>query len=121
MRGTSGSWPMKLVEQTCQACRADTPQASDEQIALWQQEIPQWKLVEEDGCAKLQRLFSFTNFAEAMSFSRRVAELADSLDHHPALLTEWGQVTVTWWTHKIGGLHHNDFICAARTDLLAQD
>lgn len=112
---------MSLAEQSCQACRADAPRASEEQIALWHEEVPLWKLVEENGCSKLQRLFSFADFAEAMSFSQRVAELAESLNHHPALLTEWGQVTVTWWTHKIGGLHQNDFICAARTDLLAQD
>lgn len=110
-----------LAQQTCEACQADAPQASEEQITLWQQEIPLWKLVEEDGVVKLQRLFAFADFATAMSFSARVAELAESLGHHPALLTEWGQVTVTWWSHKIAGLHRNDFICAARTDLLTQD
>jgi 4a-hydroxytetrahydrobiopterin dehydratase len=47
-----------------------------------------------------------------------VGEQAEEEGHHPALLTEWGKVTVTWWTHKIGGLHHNDFIMAARTDEL---
>ena len=45
-------------------------------------------------------------------------ELAEEEDHHPAILLEWGRVEVTWWTHKIGGLHKNDFIAAAKTDLL---
>jgi|TARA_Y100001972_G_C7562965_1_gene282685 4a-hydroxytetrahydrobiopterin dehydratase len=111
---------MSLANQTCEACRADAPQASEQQIAHWHAEIPQWKLVEEDGVVKLQRQFAFADFAAAMAFTGQVAELAESLGHHPALLTEWGKVTVTWWTHKIGGLHRNDFICAARTDLLAQ-
>ena len=45
--------------------------------------------------------------------------LAEAEGHHPALLTEWGRVTVTWWTHKIRGLHRNDFIMAAKTEMLA--
>ncbi|MCC1495749.1 4a-hydroxytetrahydrobiopterin dehydratase [Alcanivorax sp. 1008] len=111
---------MSLANETCEACRADAPQANEQQIALWHGDIPEWKLVEEDSVVKLQRQFSFTDFAAAMAFTEQVAELAESLGHHPALLTEWGKVTVTWWTHKIGGLHRNDFICAARTDLLTQ-
>jgi 4a-hydroxytetrahydrobiopterin dehydratase len=47
-----------------------------------------------------------------------VGEQAGEEGHHPALLTEWGKVKVTWWTHKIGGLHQNDFIMAARMDEL---
>ena len=50
--------------------------------------------------------------------SNRVGALAEQEGHHPALLTEWGRVTVSWWTHAIGGLHRNDFILAARTDTL---
>ncbi|PKM23161.1 MAG: 4a-hydroxytetrahydrobiopterin dehydratase [Gammaproteobacteria bacterium HGW-Gammaproteobacteria-14] len=109
---------MSLAEQACEACRADAPRATDEQVAQWRNEIPAWKLVEEDGVVKLQRQFSFADFSAAMAFSQQVAVLADSVGHHPSLLTEWGKVTVTWWTHKITGLHRNDFICAARTDQL---
>ena len=47
-----------------------------------------------------------------------IAELAEKEGHHPALLTEWGRTTVTWWTHKIKGLHRNDFVMAAKTDEL---
>jgi 4a-hydroxytetrahydrobiopterin dehydratase len=107
---------MSLINESCEACRIDAPRASDEQIALWREEVPNWKLVEEDGIVKLQRQFHFDNFVAAMAFTQRVADLAESLSHHPALLTEWGKVTVTWWSHKIHGLHRNDFICAARTD-----
>lgn len=109
---------MSLAKQACEACRADAPKATDDQVAQWRGEIPAWKLVEEDGVVKLQRQFAFPDFNAAMAFSQQVAILADSVDHHPSLLTEWGKVTVTWWTHKIDGLHRNDFICAARTDLL---
>ena len=59
------------------------------------------------------------NFAEALSFTNRVGALAEEEGHHPAILTEWGRVTVTLWTHKIRGLHRNDFIMAAKVDSLA--
>ena len=57
-----------------------------------------------------------SRFAQALAVTNRVGEQAEEEGHHPALLTEWGKVTVSWWTHKIGGLHQNDFIMAARTD-----
>jgi hypothetical protein len=56
---------------------------------------------------------------DALAFTNRVGALAEEEGHHPALLTEWGRVTVTWWTHLIRGLHRNDFIMAAKTDALA--
>jgi 4a-hydroxytetrahydrobiopterin dehydratase len=109
---------MSLTQESCTACRIGAPTVDDEEMATLKHEIPEWKLVEEDGVQKLQRIFSFDDFAGALAFTNKVGELAESLGHHPALLTEWGKVTVTWWTHKIDGLHRNDFICAARTDQL---
>ena len=110
---------MTLKQEHCEACRADAPAASQTDIGAWRDEIPDWKLIEEEGVQKLQRQFSFPDFVAAMAFTGRVAELAEAEGHHPALLTEWGKVTVTWWSHKLHGLHRNDFICAARTDALA--
>lgn len=109
---------MALEAEQCSACTPDAPRATDDEIREWRREIPQWKLIEEDGEEKLQRQFSFKNFREALAFTNKVGELAEAEDHHPALLTEYGKVNVIWWTHKIGGLHRNDFICAARTDRL---
>ena len=71
-----------------------------------------------DGIMQLERVFVFDNFVDALEFTKRVGQLAEAEGHHPALLTEWGRVTVTWWSHKIRGLHRNDFIMAARTDQL---
>ncbi len=72
--------------------------------------------MKREGIERLERVFKFRNFAEALAFSNKVGEIAEEEDHHPAILTEWGRVTVTWWTHKIKGLHRNDFIMAAKTD-----
>lgn len=81
-------------------------------------ELPGWQLVETEGVARLVRRYAFADFAEALAFTNRVGELAEAHDHHPALLTEWGKVTVSWWTHSKGGVLRNDAIMAARTDRL---
>jgi len=65
---------------------------------------------------RLEKAFQFKDFRQALAFTNRIAQLANEADHHPAILTEWGKVTVTWWTHKIKGLHKNDFIMAAKTE-----
>ena len=79
-------------------------------------QVPGWGLVERDGVQRLERGFSFRDFASALAFTDAVGERAEEAGHHPVLVTEWGRVTVTWWTHAIGGLHRNDFVMAARTD-----
>lgn len=111
----------ELGRMHCEACRADAPAVSDEELATLVREIPDWAVETRDGVMQLERVFRFRNFADALAFANRVGELAEAEGHHPALLVEWGRVTVTWWTHKIGGLHRNDFIMAARTDAVAVD
>jgi len=91
---------------------------TEAEIAELKPEIPDWELVERDGIRRLERAFRFSDFVEALAFTDRVGALAQEEGHHPALLTEWGRVTVNWWTHKIHGLHRNDFIMAAKTDSL---
>ena len=110
-----------LNKQSCEACRADAPRISEEDLQLMMPNIPDWSVVVVDGVMQLSREFGFKNFAQAMAFSNRVGEIAETEGHHPAILTEWGKVTVTWWTHKIGGLHKNDLIMAARTDEVVAD
>ena len=105
-----------LSKQSCEACRADAPKISDEDLKLMMPNIPDWSVIVVDGVMQLSREFDFRNFAQALAFTNRVGEIAEAEDHHPAILTEWGKVTVTWWSHKIRGLHKNDLIMAARTD-----
>ena len=105
-----------LSEQSCEACRAGAPIISEDELRLLMPAIPDWQVVVVDGVMQLTRDFSFRNFAQAMAFSNRVGDIAEAEDHHPAILTEWGKVTITWWSHKIRGLHKNDLIMAARTD-----
>jgi len=110
-----------LSAERCVACRRDSPRVTEAEVADLKRQIPDWQLVERDGVAQLERMFHVPTFADALAFTNRVGALAEVEGHHPALLTEWGRVTVTWWTHKIRGLHRNDFIMAAKTDALAAE
>jgi 4a-hydroxytetrahydrobiopterin dehydratase len=107
-----------LSHMKCVPCRGDEPALTAEQIAQLLPLLPQWQVIEVEGVKRLQRVYRFKNFAEALAFTNQVGQIAEAEDHHPAILTEWGKVTVTWWTHKIKGLHQNDFIMAAKTDAL---
>jgi len=106
----------ELTNLKCTACRGGDPTLTDAQIADFHPQVPAWQVVERDGIKRLERAFKFDNFVHALAFTNKIGELAEEEGHHPAILTEWGRVTVTWWTHKIKGLHQNDFIMAAKSD-----
>jgi 4a-hydroxytetrahydrobiopterin dehydratase len=105
-----------LKQMKCTQPKKGEAPLSDAETAGLHRQVPDWQIVEQDGVRQLVRAFKFRNFVEALGFTNRVGELAEEEDHHPALLTEWGKVTVTWWTHAVQGLHRNDFIMAAKTD-----
>ncbi len=109
----------ELRAERCIACRRDSPRLTDAEVAALRPAVPEWAVVVREGVQRLERAFRFPDFATALAFTDRVGALAEAEGHHPALLTEWGRVTVSWWTHKIGGLHRNDFVMAAKTDALA--
>ena len=108
-----------LTQEHCTACRAGEPTLTDEELEQLRPQIPDWAIVERDGIRRLERIFKVPDFAAALALTDKIGALAEAEGHHPAILTEWGRVTVTWWTHKIRGLHRNDVIMAARTDQLA--
>ncbi len=107
-----------LSREQCEACRADAPRVSDDELRELMPQIPDWAATVVDGVMQLTREYKFADFVQAMAFANRVGEIAEEAGHHPAILVEWGRVTVDWWTHKIRGLHRNDLIMAARTDEL---
>lgn len=107
-----------LENMMCEVCRTGAPALTDREIAAYRPQVPDWRIVVAAGTRQLERVFRFKDFADAMAFTIRVGKLAENEGHHPAVLTEWGRVTVTWWTHKIKGLHINDFVMARRTDML---
>jgi 4a-hydroxytetrahydrobiopterin dehydratase len=111
----------ELVQERCVACRKSAPRVTPAEIAKLKPQIPDWSIFDVGGIPRLERIFRFQDFKTALAFTLRVGELAEFEGHHPALLTEWGKVTVMWWTHAIGGLHRNDFVMAAKTDQLAAE
>ncbi|HZD41243.1 MAG TPA: 4a-hydroxytetrahydrobiopterin dehydratase, partial [Terriglobales bacterium] len=89
----------ELTEQKCEACRAGAPTVTPDEVAELHPRVPDWQIIMEDGIRKLNRRFDFKNFKDAIAFTDAVGEAAESEGHHPRLVTEWGRVIVTWWTH----------------------
>lgn len=106
----------RLSEMACEVCHVGSPTVTDEEIAMYLPQLHEWKLVEREGVNRLERQFRFPDFATALAFTNQVGQIAEEEGHHPAILTQWGRVAVSWYTHKIKGLHRNDFVMAARTD-----
>ncbi len=108
-----------LYAQHCEPCtigtRAMLPEDANKMLAS----VPRWKKISADGMEQIRREFHFRDFKEAATFSNKICMLAERENHHPTILIEWGKATVTWWTHKANGLHPNDFIMAAKTDLVS--
>lgn len=111
----------QLIQERCVACRRDSLPVEQEEVAGLHPQVPEWDLISEDGISKLERVFKFNNFQRALDFTNEVGNLAEAEGHHPRLVTEWGRVAVTWWTHKIRNLHRNDFVMAAKSDQIYLD
>lgn len=108
---------MGLAEKACVPCRGGVPGLSADEAARLLAETPGWALEEE--ATRIRRTFRFGDFASAMAFARKVGELAEAEGHHPDIALGWGYCTVAFRTHKIGALHENDFIMAAKVNALA--
>lgn len=107
-----------LKQLACEACQANAPHVTEKEASHYLQQLSGWKIMTEEDISRLTKTYTFSNFVGALEFTNQVGQLAEQENHHPAIVTEWGKVNVTWWTHKIKGLHKNDFIAAAKTDAL---
>jgi len=107
---------INLAAGKCVPCRGGEPSLTESEIADLMSHVPQWQTVTQDTILRLQRVFKFKNYSQAVEFTNKIAAIAEEEDHHPLIVLEWGRVTVQWWTHVVKGLHRNDFIMAAKTD-----
>jgi 4a-hydroxytetrahydrobiopterin dehydratase len=107
-----------LTQGSCVPCRGGVPTLTEAEIAELTPEVPEWEVADVEGVLRLRRAFRFRDFRQALDFATQVGELAEREQHHPDLHIAWGRVVVETWTHKIHGLHRNDFILAAKTDAL---
>ena len=105
----------ELSKKTCSACEIGAPLVPhDQQIDLLK-DLDGW-VIDDSDISKLIKEFQFNNYEQSINFTNLIADLAETEDHHPKITLEWGRVTLEWWSHKIKGLHMNDFICAAKSD-----
>ena len=111
----------RLAEMRCEPCRADSPAVASDMGKALLAELDGWVVDVVDDIPRLIRTYQTADFAAALGLANRIGEMADSEDHHPQLVVEWGRLQVGWWTHAIGGLHMNDFVLAARCDELAAE
>ena len=107
-----------LTKMKCVPCRGREPTVTDLEIKGFHPQVSEWEIIDRDNIKRLERVFRFKNFRQALEFTNKIGNIAEQEGHHPVIVTEWGRVKVSWWTHKIKGLHQNDFIMAAKTNEL---
>ena len=93
------------------------PLVPDEQQIELIKDLEGW-IIDKSAISKLVKTFQFSNYVQTLEFVNLIADLSENEDHHPKITIEWGQVCLEWWSHKIKGLHMNDFVCAAKSDEL---
>jgi 4a-hydroxytetrahydrobiopterin dehydratase len=108
-----------LFTKTCTPCCGGIPPLTSDEVTALRKQVPDWSV--QDKARRIERTYTFKNFAEAFIFVRKVAELAEAEGHHPDVSFGWGYATVSLQTKKIQGLHENDFIMAAKIDDLAEN
>ncbi|WP_439183014.1 4a-hydroxytetrahydrobiopterin dehydratase [Carboxylicivirga taeanensis] len=111
----------ELSNLKCEACSVGAKRVTTEEIKSLMEELKGWELIVEGDVQKLKRVFHTDDFIQSVSLTNAIAQLAEAEDHHPKIILEYSSVTVLWWTHKINGLHKNDFIMAYNTSLAYQN
>lgn len=109
---------MTLIAKTCVPCQAGTTPMTHEQAQALMPQVPNWQLA--DSTKRIVRCFKTADFAQSLAFVNAIGELAEEEGHHPDIMFGWGYVTVEIFTHKIGGLHENDLILAAKINQLRE-
>jgi 4a-hydroxytetrahydrobiopterin dehydratase len=109
-----------LAERNC-IHRDPNEGLNPQEIAKFSTELPSWKIGENNSIKHIQRKFKFKNFAQALAFVNAVGDISEEQDHHPVIILEWANAQISWWTHTVKGLSENDFIMAAKTNVLINE
>jgi len=104
-----------LSQKKCAPCKGGIPPLAEGEIKRYHNKVKDWQVVDNH---HLEKMLTFSDFKSALSFVNQVGEVAESENHHPIICFTWGKVEIRIWTHKINGLHENDFILAAKIDKL---
>ena len=106
-----------LAARRCKPCEGGTPPLAPAQAAVFLGEVSsEWALT--DNARAISRKFAFRDFYRTMSFVNALAHIANIEDHHPDLAIGYNYCHVTFTTHAVKGLSENDFVCAAKVDLI---
>ena len=105
-----------LLDSNCEACRADAPKVSKDELKELKPLVPSWEIIEVNRLNKLVCSFAFSNYEECVNFANKIADLAEKEDHHPEITFGYNTAKVKYFTYAIDGLSENDFICAAKID-----
>jgi 4a-hydroxytetrahydrobiopterin dehydratase len=108
----------ELAGRICTPCRGGVPPMTSDEATQYVEQTPGWALLSEG--TRVERTFKFANFKDALTFVDKVGAVAEQEGHHPDIRFGWGYCTVELYTHKINGLHENDFIMAAKINSLAE-
>ena len=107
-----------MEDEKCDSCRLDAQEITKEELDFMLSSLKEWVVFEDNEVKKIKRVYKFKDFVSAIKFSNKVGDLAENYNHHPAILTEWGKVTITWWSHGIEGLTIKDLDLAGGCDNL---
>ncbi len=103
-----------LLNKKCIPCSIGTDPLTAEEIDLYFKDLQEgWTVIDNH---HIEKTYKFKDFKEALDFTNAVGNLAESEGHHPVIHLSWAKVLIEIWTHKIHGLHENDFILAAKID-----
>ncbi len=107
---------MSLKDKNCVPCKGGIPPLTPDEAKALLQHTPEWELLESS--TRMQRTYRFKKFTQAQDFAVQVGNTSEEAFHHPDITYGWGYCTVLYYSHKIKGLHENDFIMAAKADAL---
>lgn len=113
----------ELKDKNAVPASKDDKALGDDEIRSLQKEVPEWKLEysNDRNLCFLARTYAFSSYEQVLSFHHEVGGLAEEQQHHPEMITQYGDITIRWWTHTVGGVHMNDFVLAAKCDSLYQE
>ncbi len=109
---------MNLSAKQCTPCQGGVEPIDEARASEMMAQVPGWSLANSGKL--IERCYKRKNFADALELVNRIGEIAEQEGHHPDIKFGWGYVTVEFFTHKIGGLHENDFIMAAKVNELVE-
>ncbi len=110
---------MSLTDKQCTPCQGGTEPMDADQAKAHLAEVPGWELTHD--ATRIRRDFKLKDFKAAQALVNTVGDLSEQENHHPEIAFGYGHVTVEIWTHKINGLHENDFILASKINAAVDD